>query len=122
MKLSLIPLSIFSLLIIGAVITNPNQKKFEQFIAEKGSKTIQKEVCKSNSQSVGILENFASKACTLIGDTSMELVARFVAENTTRHNYLLFSIYELDADIHKSKTLGLFNNFVILDDEIKEEN
>lgn len=122
MKLPLIPLSIFSLLIISAVITNPNQKKFEQFIAEKGSQIIKEEVCKSNSQSLGILENFASKACTLISDTSLELVARFVAENTTRHNYLLFSIYELDANIHHSKTLGLFNNFVILDDGMKKSN
>lgn len=122
MKLSLIPLSIFSLLIIGAVVTNPNQKKFEQFVAKKGNKTIQQEVCKNNFQSRDILENFASKACTLISNTSMELVARFVAENSTRHNYLLFSIYELDVNIHKSKTLGLFNNFVILDDGMKESN
>ncbi|BAQ62705.1 hypothetical protein GM3708_3111 [Geminocystis sp. NIES-3708] len=122
MKLPLIPLSILSLLIISAVVTNPDQKKFETFIAEKGSKAIKEDICQSNSQSTGILENFASKACNLIGDTSMELVARFVAENTTRHNYLLFSIYELDANIHHSKTLGLFNNFVILDDGMKDSN
>lgn len=122
MKLPLIPLSILSILIISAIVTNPDQKKFETFVAEKGSKTIKQDICQSNSQSTGILENFASKACTLIGDTSMELVARFVAENTTRHNYLLFSIYELDAKIHHSKTLGLFNNFVILDDGMKESN
>jgi Domain of unknown function (DUF4359) len=122
MKLPLIPLSIFGLLIIGAVVSNPNQKKFEQFIAKKGSQIVKEEVCKSKSQSLGILENFASKACTLISDTSLELVARFVAENTTRHNYLLFSVYELDANIHHSKTLGLFNNFLILDDGMKKSN
>ncbi|MBL1209598.1 DUF4359 domain-containing protein [Geminocystis sp. GBBB08] len=119
MKLPLISLSIFSLFVIGAVVTNPNQKQFEQFIAEKGSQNITEEICKSNSKSMGILENFASKACTLISDTSVELIARFVAQNTTRHNYFIFSIYELNANIYHSKTLGLFNNFIILDDGTK---
>ncbi|WP_017295573.1 DUF4359 domain-containing protein [Geminocystis herdmanii] len=112
MKLPIIPLSLFTVFIIGAGVTNPDQKKFEQFIMEKGSTTIKQEICQTESEN--ILEKFVSNACTLLTNSSMELVSRFVTENTTRQNFLLFSIYEVNPEITEFKALGMFNNFIVL--------
>lgn len=112
MKLPIVPLSLFTGFIIVTGITNPDPKKFEQFIIEKGSTTIKQEICQTKSDN--LLEKFVSNACTLLTDSSVELVSRFVTQNTTRQNFLLFSIYEVDPEVTEFKALGMFNHFIIL--------
>ena len=48
-------------------------------------------------------------------DTGRGQVPRLIQETTQRRNYLFFSIYETDLFLYQFETIGIFNDFYILD-------
>ncbi len=38
----------------------------------------------------------------------------FLSQNTIRNNYIILSIYQINTPIYQSQTLGIFNQFILL--------
>ena len=104
------------LFLISSVIllfTNPSSKKYEEFATEQLVIYAKENVCSSNS---GNLEDaIKSQLCNLMIDTGRGQVPRLIQETTQRRNYLFFSIYETDLFLYQFETIGIFNDFYILD-------
>lgn len=95
------------------ILTNPSSKKYEEFATEQLVVYAKENVCSPKSDNLE--EAIKSQVCNLMVDTGRSQVPRLIQETTQRKNYLLFSVYETDLFVYQFETIGVFNNFYIVD-------
>ncbi|MGQ4647037.1 DUF4359 domain-containing protein [Lyngbya aestuarii] len=99
-------------------LTNPGRDAYQNYAVEQLSKYLKDEVC-TKAPEIKSLQNLIQGNCTTIIDTGRPLIGQIISKNTTRDNFLLFSIYQTDLDIGASlpayefKTIGVFQQFYI---------
>jgi len=82
-------------LVIIAAVTNPTKDEFKDYLTNQ----ISEEVDESNIFS------------DLFGTAVVELI---VENSTTKNDYVVCSVYEVEIDGEEHSFLGLFNNFIQL--------
>jgi len=110
-------------LVLGGVLaaTNPQQNKYEQFASEQLTLYAKENICQATSP--GIDQVIRSQMCHMMVETGKAQIPRVVRETTTRNNYFLFSIYDTNLYFYKFRTIGIFNNFYVLDiDQLYDQN
>lgn len=111
-----LPLTIGGIIFLGLgailMLTNPQQKQYEEFATEQLVLQAKEKVCQINSQSLG--EAIKSQMCNLMLDTGKKQIPKIIEQTTQRYNYVLFSIYETRLYIYSVETIGVFNNFYII--------
>lgn len=101
---------------LGAIafLTNPQKPSYQRYANATLKEQLKEKVCSQVTEELG---TWLESQCYTIVDTSSPYLAEIVSQQTTRHNFLLFSIYQADislpnplADYHV-ETLGILGNF-----------
>lgn len=86
--------------------TNPRPTDYSQYAQDRISAYLREEGCPkltSEIDRLGLLDMLTpgsvQKNCTLVVTLMQPQIRRWVAQNTKRRNFLLFSIYETDIDL-----------------------
>jgi Domain of unknown function (DUF4359) len=111
-----IAIAVLSGLGVSLVMTNPNQLAYEAYATKQLSSYLKDTVC-ADAPAVFDLR----KQCRLMVNSNQAEIRQFVAKNTHRQNFILFSIYTTDLSVgsfmpsYEVETIGIFHRFSILD-------
>ena len=105
-------ISKLGLIISGAilVITNPGQKNYEQYAANRLNYYLKQDVCPEVTQQL-------RNPCRILVDFARPQLDSAIANQTQRQNFLIFSIYQTELSIpatipdYHFETLGIFDKF-----------
>ncbi|MDJ0687896.1 MAG: DUF4359 domain-containing protein [Xenococcaceae cyanobacterium MO_188.B32] len=121
LKLSL---SIGSIALTGLGIllslTNPGQKAYEKYASQTLNVYLKENVC---TQLPPEISKFLQSHCHSLVDTIRPQLSQIIARQTTRQNFILFSIYQTDLSIPASlpdyqvRTIGILKQFFIYESE-----
>ncbi len=116
-KGGVITLGLFGLILL---VTNPGQKKYENYAATSFSNYLKKDFChKAKGQGGG----FLASQCKSLVDVSRPQLEQFIATKTERSNFILFSIYETKVILfeplpsYRFQTVGLLQQFYTYNQE-----
>jgi hypothetical protein len=96
------------------VVTNPNYNAYEQYATEELTLYLKDNVCTQVSQKLG---GFLQSYCKSLVDAGRPQIQELIAQQTTRQNYFLFSIYQTELSLpspvssYQFETIGAFQNF-----------
>jgi hypothetical protein len=101
---------------LGAIafLTNPGQQKYRQYADNILRTELQDRVCTQVSED---LAQWLESQCYILVSAASPYLAEVVIQQTTRHNFLLFSIYQADLPLpsplptYHLETLGILGNF-----------
>ena len=101
---------------LGAIafLTNPGQQKYRQYADNILRTELQDRVCTQVSED---LVQWLESQCYILVSAASPYLAEVVIQQTTRHNFLLFSIYQADLPLpsplptYHLETLGILGNF-----------
>ena len=121
LKLSL---SIGSIALAGLgillVLTNPKQKAYEKYASQTLNVYLKENVCTKLPPEIS---TFLQSHCHSLVDTIRPQLSQIIARQTTRQNFVLFSIYQTDLSIpsalpdYQVKTIGVLQQFYIYESE-----
>ncbi len=101
-------------------LTNPRAGDYETYATEELTTYLKENVCTQVSQQLqGLLQSY----CKSLVDTGKPHLHQIIAQQTTRRNFLLFSIYQTQLSLpsplpaYQFQTLGIFQQFYIYDAE-----
>ncbi|GAB4226282.1 MAG: hypothetical protein Kow0049_05150 [Stanieria sp.] len=98
------------------VATNPDHASYQEFAADTLNVYLKEQICTQVSYQLG---NFLQSHCLSLVDTTRPHLAKIVAQNTQRYNFILFSIYQTDLSVSSAlpeynvSTIGVLENFYI---------
>ena len=95
------------------MFTNPNQKQYEEFAEEKLSLYAKENLCQAGAS--GLDQVVKSQVCHMMVEAGKGQIPRVVRETTQKRDYMVLSIYETNLYLYKFRTIGVFNNFYVLD-------
>lgn len=111
-----LPLTISGILFLALgiilMLTNPSQKRYEEFATKQLILYLKENVC--NKKSADLAEALKSQMCNLMVDTGQKQLPQVIGKTTQRHNYLFLSIYETNLYIYNFETIGIFNDFYVI--------
>ncbi|MBE9043330.1 DUF4359 domain-containing protein [Pleurocapsales cyanobacterium LEGE 10410] len=97
-----------------AFLTNPGEQKYQRY-ADSAIKThFRERICTQVSQDLGV---WLESQCHILINTTSPYLAEVVNQQTTRQNFLLFSIYQADLALpsplpkYHLETIGILGNF-----------
>ncbi|MBE9223000.1 DUF4359 domain-containing protein [Cyanobacterium stanieri LEGE 03274] len=111
------------LAIFGGILmfTNPNQRQYEEFAEEKLSLYAKENLCQAGAPALD--QVLKSQVCHMMVEAGKRQIPRVVRETTQRKNYMLLSIYETNLYLYQFRTIGVFNNFYVLNvDQLYDQN
>ena len=94
-------------------VTNPSQDAYEEYALGRLTVYIKDNVC---TQAPKAFDNFLQRQCTSLVDTGRPELRRMISENTHRHNFIFFSVYQTDLSINSFlpayhvETVGAFQH------------
>jgi hypothetical protein len=101
-------------------LTNPAQRDYEAYATEELTSYLKENVCTQVAQELqGLLESY----CKSLIDTGQPHLHQLIVQQTTRRNFLLFSIYQTQLSLpspipgYEFQTLGIFQQFYTYDAE-----
>ncbi|MGF1540961.1 MAG: DUF4359 domain-containing protein [Pleurocapsa sp.] len=111
-------ISVGSMILIGLsgimCLTNPGQQSYQEYADETLKTHLKEKVCVEAAPKLG---QWLQSQCYNLIDTASPHLAQIIAQQTTRTNFILFSIYRTDLstpdplpDYHL-ETIGLLGNF-----------
>ena len=101
---------------LGAIafLTNPQKSSYQTYANATLKEQLKEKVCSQVTEELGA---WLERQCYTIVDTSSPYLAQIVSQQTTRQNFLLFSIYQADISLpnplsdYHIETLGILGNF-----------
>ncbi|MCC0179327.1 DUF4359 domain-containing protein [Waterburya agarophytonicola K14] len=110
--------SIFGIVAIAlgaiAIFTNPQEENYQKYANITLKTQLKDKVCTQVTEELGAL---LESQCHIIVDTASPYLAEVIDRQTTKQNFLLFSIYQADlsfpsplSDYH-IETIGILGNF-----------
>ncbi|MEM8676047.1 MAG: DUF4359 domain-containing protein [Cyanobacteria bacterium P01_G01_bin.67] len=105
-------------LAIGAIAlaTNPGEQKYQEYANTTIQTKLKDKVCTQVAEDLGI---WIEGQCQILITTAGPYLADAINQQTTKHNFLLFSIYQADLSLpqplpeYRLQTLGILGNFYI---------
>ena len=111
-------LGILGILAIGlgaiAILTNPQEQSYQRYANMTLKNQLKDRVCAQISEDLG---SWIEGQCQIAVDTASPYLAEVVGQQTTRQNFLLFSIYQADLPLpnplphYHVETIGILGNF-----------
>lgn len=102
------------------LLTNPGQKAYEKYASQTLNAYLKENAC---TQLPPEISSLLQSHCHSLVDTLRPQLSQIIARQTTRQNFILFSIYQTDLSIpstlpdYQVKTLGVFQQFYIFESE-----
>lgn len=102
-------------LISGLVLifTNPSEPEYEEFATEQLVLYAKENLCSTSSDQLEQI--IQSQVCQLLVDTGKAKIPQLIRKSTKTRNYLLFTVFETDLLLYEFQTIGIFNDFYIID-------
>ena len=97
-----------------AFLTNPQKQGYKKYANRTLKAQLKDKVCTQVTEELGA---WLEKQCHTIVDTSSPYLAQVLDQQTTRKNFLLFSIYQADLPLpaplpdYHIETIGILGNF-----------
>lgn len=98
----------------GMFLTNPEPNNYEKYADQSLDFQLKEKLCSQVSQDIG---QWVQNQCHTLVDMAHPQLAKMVAQNTTRQNFILFSIYQTNLPLpsplpnYHAETLGILGNF-----------
>ena len=104
------------LIVLGGImfLTNPGEQGYQQYADEVLETHLKEKVCAETSQKLG---KWLHSHCHTLVDTARPHLNQIITQQTTRANFILFSIYQTDLPIpdpfpdYHLETIGMLGNF-----------
>lgn len=102
------------------LLTNPGQKDYEKYASQALNVYLKENACTRLPSGISAL---LQSHCHSLVDTFRPQLAQMIDRQTTRQNFLLFSVYQTDLSIpsnlpdYQVKTIGVFKQFYIYESE-----
>ena len=110
--------SIAGIMLIGlgaiAFLTNPQEQSYQRYADATLKDRLKEKVCAQVTEELGA---WLESQCHTVVNASSPYLAQVVSQQTTRKNFLLFSIYQADLPLptplpdYHIETLGILGNF-----------
>ena len=101
-------------------LTNPGQKDYERYASHALNRYLKENACTQLPPEINAL---LKSHCHSLVDTFRPQLAQIIDRQTTRQNFVLFSVYQTDLSIpsalpdYQVKTIGVFKHFYIYESE-----
>lgn len=99
-------------------IANPGKEDYEQYATDELAIYAKDNVCPKVSEELGQeLGGVLQSYCKSLIDSARPQIRLLISQQTTQHNYLLFSIYETELALpspipsYHFETIGILQNF-----------
>ena len=101
---------------LGAIafLTNPQKPSYQAYASATLKTQVKEKVCTQVKEEVGA---WLEGQCHILITTASPFLAEVIGQQTTRKNFLLFSIYQVDLPLpnplpdYHVETLGILGNF-----------
>lgn len=99
-----------------ACVTNPGEKKYQEYANQALQTRAKDQVCAQVASDLGV---WLEGQCQILMATASPYLAEVINQQSTRHNFLLFSIYQADITLpsplpeYRVLTIGVLDNFYI---------
>jgi Domain of unknown function (DUF4359) len=101
---------------VGALVwTNPEQSDYESYLTAQATGFLRREICDSSKELPAFLHQMAEQHCGVLAASDAEAIRQFVAANSYRHNFYIFSLYTTDLPLRQIKAIGMVKNFYLFD-------
>jgi hypothetical protein len=97
-------------------LTNPSRDTYEEYAVERLTTYLKEDVCTQVPVAFG---EEIERQCTLLVDTGRPQIEQIISEQTTRQNYILFSVYTTNLDVgpflpaYHFETIAAFQKFYV---------
>ncbi len=101
---------------IGAtlVMTNPQQQDYTNFATVTASGFLTRDICQKSGADTSQLNAAIAEGCASLLKNGDKDIRFFIAHNTERQDFIIFSLYTTDLPIRPLRVLGILNQFFLL--------
>lgn len=99
---------------ITLVATNPKQTNYTEFATQTVSRLLIKDLCRANDRTPKLFDTMIKDGCQAFMQQGKAEIRAFIAHNTERQDFLLFSLYTTEFPIRPLRVLGIFNHFFLI--------
>ena len=99
---------------IALAATNPRQEYYTEFATQTVSKFLIRDLCRANDKTPKLFDTMIKDGCQAFMQQGKTEIRAFIAHNTERQNFILFSLYTTEFPIRPLRVLGIFNQFFLI--------
>jgi hypothetical protein len=99
---------------IALAATNPTQPTYTEFATQTVSRLLVQDLCRANERTPKLFDTMIKDGCQAFMHQGKTEIRAFIAHNTERQNFLLFSLYTTEFPIRPLRVLGIFNHFFLI--------
>jgi hypothetical protein len=99
---------------ITLAANNPRQDDYTDFATQTVSQFLIRDLCRANDRTPKPLDTMIKDGCQVFMQQGTTEIRAFVANNTERQNFILFSLYTTEFPIRPLRVLGIFNRFFLI--------
>jgi hypothetical protein len=93
---------------------NPKQEYYTDFATQTVSKFLIRDLCRANDHTPKLFDTMIKDGCQAFMQQGKTEIRAFIAHNTERQNFILFSLYTTEFPIRPLRVLGIFNHFFLI--------
>ncbi len=94
--------------------TNPKQANYTEFATQTVSRLLIRDLCRANDRTPRLFDTMIKDGCQVFMQQGKAEIRAFIAHNTERQDFLLFSLYTTEFPIRPLRVLGIFNHFFLI--------
>jgi hypothetical protein len=99
---------------VALAFNNPRQEDYTEFATQTVSKFLIRDLCRANDHTPKLFDTMIKDGCQTFMQQGKTEIHAFVAHNTERQNFILFSLYTTEFPIRPLRVLGIFNHFFLI--------
>jgi Domain of unknown function (DUF4359) len=99
---------------IALAANNPRQEYYTEFATQTVSKFLIRDLCRANDKTPKLFDTVIKDGCQAFMQQGKAEIHAFIAHNTERQNFILFSLYTTEFPIRPLRVLGIFNQFFLI--------
>jgi Domain of unknown function (DUF4359) len=99
---------------IALAANNPRQEYYTEFATQTVSKFLIRDLCRANDKTPKLFNTMIKDGCQAFMQQGKTEIRAFIAHNTERQNFILFSLYTTEFPIRPLRVLGIFNQFFLI--------
>jgi Domain of unknown function (DUF4359) len=99
---------------VALAANNPRQEHYTDFATQTVSKFLIRDLCRANDHTPKLFDTMIKDGCQAFMQQGKTELHAFIAHNTERQNFILFSLYTTEFPIRPLRVLGIFNHFFLI--------
>lgn len=96
------------------IMTNPRQEHYTEFATRTVSRFLIRDLCRANDHTPKLFNDFIKNSCQAFMERGETEIRSFIAHNTERQDFFLFSLYTTEFPIRPLRVIGIFNQFFLI--------